>query len=167
MIAALAIFLSGCATSGAASKENGQNVGRPLPRFSVKRLNGEGEIRLASLRGKVLLLDIWASWCAPCKEEMPLLDDIARRLRGKVEVIAISIDEDRASARAFVETRPRWALTLAHDPDGRVPDLLHPPKMPTSYIVDSKGVVRAINSGFERGDAARLEAQLVKLADER
>jgi cytochrome c biogenesis protein CcmG/thiol:disulfide interchange protein DsbE len=166
--AASLLVAAGCAsTAGAGGGDGqGQEVGKPLPKMAVSRLDGAGEIRFSSLRGKVVLIDIWASWCAPCKEEMPLLDDIARRMRGKVQVIAVSIDEERANARAFLESRPRWSLTLAHDPDGRVPDLLKPLKMPTSYVVDRKGVVRAINSGFERGDAARLEAQLVALSAE-
>jgi thiol-disulfide isomerase/thioredoxin len=139
-----------------------------MPDLQLTRLDGRGDIRLASLKGKVVLLDIWASWCAPCKEEMPMLDEMAGRLRRRgVEIIAVSVDEDRASAEAFVGSRPRWSLTLAHDPQGRIPDLLQPPKMPTSYVIDGAGVVRAINAGFERSDAARIEAHLRELAQAR
>jgi thiol-disulfide isomerase/thioredoxin len=122
-------------------------------------------IRLSDYRGKVVLLDIWASWCAPCKEEMPQLDALASRLRGKgVEILAVSIDEDRPAAESFLKTRRKWALTLAHDPAGAVPERLQPPKMPTSYIIDSNGIVRHVNAGFQAGDADRLEAQLLELA---
>jgi thiol-disulfide isomerase/thioredoxin len=139
-----------------------------MPDLQLSRLDGRGDIRLGALKGKVVLLDIWASWCAPCKEEMPMLDEIAARLhRRGVEIIAVSVDEDRASAEAFVGTRPRWTLTLAHDPRQRIPDLLQPPKMPTSYLIDGAGVVRAINAGFDRADAARIEARLRELADAR
>ena len=123
------------------------------------------DIRVRDLRGTVVLLDIWASWCAPCKEEMPLLDDMARRLRGEdVEIVAVSIDEDRGAAEEFLRTKKTWALTLAHDPQGRVPDRLKPAKMPTSYVIDARGVLRQVTAGFERGDIARLEARLRALA---
>jgi thiol-disulfide isomerase/thioredoxin len=170
----LALLSLGCASLGAGGGTGGggggraQAVGDPMPDLRFSRLDGRGDIRLASLKGKVVLLDIWASWCAPCKEEMPLLDDMAGRLRRRgVEIIAVSVDEDRASAEAFVGTRPRWSLTLAHDPQGRIPDLLQPSKMPTSYVIDGSGVVRAINAGFDRSDAAKIEARLRELADAR
>jgi thiol-disulfide isomerase/thioredoxin len=170
VIAALALVASGCATTGGEGGSTGkpQEVGDPVPDLVVSHLDGSGKLRLADLRGKVVLLDIWASWCAPCKEEMPLLDELAGRLRKRgVEVVAVSIDEERADAQAFASTRPRWALTLAHDPRGRVPDLLKPTKMPTSYIIDARGVVRAVNAGFERADLPRIEAQLRELASAR
>lgn len=160
----------GCATLGATGAGGGgrQAVGDPMPDLQFARLDGRGDIRLGALKGKVVLLDIWASWCVPCKEEMPLLDEMAGRLhRRGVEIIAVSVDEDRASAEAFAGTRARWTLTLAHDPQGRVPDLLQPSKMPTSYVIDGAGVVRAINSGFDRADAPRIEARLRQLAESR
>jgi thiol-disulfide isomerase/thioredoxin len=171
VLVSLAILVGGCATMGDSGGGGGggggkaQAVGHPIPDLSLKRLDGGGTIRLGSMRGKVVLLDIWASWCAPCKEEMPLLDEIAARLHRKgVEIIAVSIDEDRASAEAFLATRPRWALTVAHDPKSQVPDRLQPAKMPTSYIIDGAGVVQEINEGFVRADAARIESRLRALA---
>ena len=168
--------LQGCATTGGndtidtkpgGGDEAGGAVGRPLPALAVKTLNGDGTVSLSQLRGKVVLLDIWASWCGPCKEELPLLDEMAGRLKAKnVELIAVSIDEDRSAALAFLRARPRWSLTLAHDPKGKLPELLQPPKMPTSYIVDRQGVVRQVNAGFERGDISRLESRLAALAAE-
>lgn len=163
----LCLLAVGCATAPA-PRARPQGVGEPIPDLVLQPLSGEGEIRLRSLRGKVVLLDLWASWCAPCKDEMPILDDLAARLRPEgIEFVAVSIDEDRAAAEAFLRTRARWNLTLAHDPEGRVPDLLQPPKMPTSYVIDAEGVVRHVNAGFEPGDAAKIEAQLRALAGAR
>jgi thiol-disulfide isomerase/thioredoxin len=157
-----ALLAVGCASTAGARR--GQAVGAPLPDLVLKGFNDGREIRLSSLRGKVVLLDLWASWCEPCKAEMPILDEMATRLQARgVEIIAVSLDEDRAAAEAFLRNRPSWALTLAHDPRGSIPELLQPPKMPTSYIVDPQGVVRHINEGFERADAERLEQRLVEL----
>jgi thiol-disulfide isomerase/thioredoxin len=163
---ALVVLGSACATTGgAASSGEASLVGQRMPDLTVAELRSGRPLALAALRGKVVLLDIWASWCAPCKDELPLLDDLARRLAGKgVEVVAISIDEDRQAAEEFLASRKSWALTLAHDPQGRVPDRLQPPKMPTSYVIDARGILRHLNAGFERGDLEVIESKLRELA---
>jgi cytochrome c biogenesis protein CcmG/thiol:disulfide interchange protein DsbE len=160
---------TGCATAGGGSEAAGSagsaGEGEPAPELTVNGFWDKKPIHLSAYRGKVVLLDIWASWCTPCKEEMPQLDALAARLRGKgVEILAVSIDEDRPAAESFLKTRRKWSLTLAHDPAGAVPERLQPPKMPTSYIIDSKGIVRHVNAGFNAGDADKLEAQLLALA---
>jgi thiol-disulfide isomerase/thioredoxin len=167
---AVALALSSCAAlsgSGSGGGSSGQNVGEPLPDIVVRSFYGRRDIPLRGHKGKVLLIDIWASWCAPCKEELPLLDRLAGRLAGKgVEIIAISIDEEKAAAEDFLRGR-KWKLTLAHDPTGQVPSALAPPKMPTSYIVDGQGIVRHVNAGFEPGDIERMETRLLELAQTR
>jgi len=148
----------------ASSKASG--VGAPLPPIVVKRLGNGKKLDLSSHRGKAVLLDIWASWCAPCKEELPLLDDLAARLKPKgIEIIAVSIDEEEANATAFLSARKHWTLTVAHDPEGKVPDLLKPGKMPTSYVLDGTGIVRYVNEGFERSDLEKLERRLLAVAE--
>ena len=176
---ALAFFLAtvavaaGCAANTAAEPgsavgpESGKppRVGSKLPGFKVKDFEGKTVDRTA-WQGKVMLLDIWASWCAPCKEELPLLDAMATRLKSKgVVVLAVSIDEDRTAAVGFLDGHSRpWSLSLAHDPDARLAERLAPPKMPTSYIVDRAGIIKHINEGFQRSDAEIIEARLVALA---
>jgi thiol-disulfide isomerase/thioredoxin len=134
----------------------------------LSALNGGRGVRLGAFRGKVVLLDVWASWCAPCKEELPMLDDMAGRLKSKgIEIVAVSIDDNRDDAEQFLRSRPRWSIKLAHDPDGKLPGKLQPPKMPSSYLIDRDGVIRQVNAGFEHGDAQKLESRLVKLAEKR
>jgi thiol-disulfide isomerase/thioredoxin len=159
------------------SGRSGGQVGAPIPSIvlerlverSVDRLDGNQagarRLDLGALRGKVYLVDVWASWCGPCQEELPLLDDLAARLKDHgVEIIAISIDEERQSVAAFLGRRSTWSLTVALDPNGLVPEALHPAKMPTSYVVDGRGIIRYVNAGFERGDVTKLEARLRELA---
>jgi cytochrome c biogenesis protein CcmG, thiol:disulfide interchange protein DsbE len=167
----ISMLIAGCAAlDGAPAQRSGGShaaVDRPMPDLVLRRFGGRGEIRLASLRGKVVLLDVWASWCPPCREELPLLDDLAHRMRDSdVEIIAVSIDEDRAAAEAMVRTR-RWRLTMAHDPSGSIADRLAPPAMPSSYLIDTTGRITQINAGFERGDIPRLEASLRELSSRR
>jgi thiol-disulfide isomerase/thioredoxin len=153
----------GCATAGAEGA-GGATVGSSVPELKLTGFDGRAYDRRA-LAGKVVLLDLWASWCAPCKEELPLLDAMATRLRPKgVTILAVSIDENREDAEGFLKSRGRWSLSLAHDPQGRVADRLKPSRMPTSYIIDREGIIRAVNAGFERDDVARIEAHLTQLA---
>lgn len=174
-LGALLAFGLGCADTGAprAGKPKGGTgaaggrVGDPMPAIVVRTMKGGHPIDLSEMKGKVVLLDIWASWCGPCKEEMPLLDDMAARLKSKgIEVLAVSIDEEKAAAESFLRSRGRWTLTVAHDPKGEVPELMQPPKMPTSYIIDGQGILRFVNAGFERADAKRIEDRLLALAAE-
>jgi len=167
----------GCASSEAgredtetpAKKQSHKSgkIGAPMPSVVVKRFEGGGKIDFGAFQGKVVLVDIWASWCAPCMEEMPLLDEMAGRLKQKgVQIIAVSVDEDKDSAQTFLSSRPSWSLTVAHDPKGKLPEALQPGKMPSSYVVDAEGIIRYVNEGFERGDLKVLEKRLVALATE-
>jgi thiol-disulfide isomerase/thioredoxin len=164
------LSVAGCAATSASDNGGGGGshaVGEVMPDLSVDEFYKRSEIRLSARKGKVVLLDIWASWCVPCKDEMPALDDLARRLHGKgVEIIAVSIDEEREAAEAFLKKRKKWNLTLAHDPNGAVPDRLQLKTMPTSYLIDRKGVLRHVNAGYTPGDEERLEAQIRALVAE-
>jgi len=127
---------------------------------------GGMQIALSSLRGSVVLLDVWASWCVPCKQELPMLDAIAGRLHGRgVQVLAVSIDQERENVQKFLRAHPMSSLTVAHDPGGAIADTFQPEKMPTSYIIDRAGTVRHVNSGFEPSDARGIEHRLTELAD--
>ena len=147
--------------------KGGSVVGRTLPDMRLAALNGGRGVRLSDYKGKVVLLDVWASWCAPCKQELPMLDDMAPRLKSKdIEIVAVSIDDSRQDAEEFLRSRRKWSIKLAHDPDGKLPGKLQPPKMPSSYFIDRNGVIRQVNAGFEHGDAQKIESRLVALAQE-
>jgi cytochrome c biogenesis protein CcmG/thiol:disulfide interchange protein DsbE len=165
-VLALVSACGGAATPAANSPADGASiVGRPAPESEFNVLRGTGTISLSSLRGKVVLLDFWASWCAPCQEELPLLDDMAVRLKDKgIEVVGLSIDENQADAEQFLTRKSAWSLTLGHDAEQKTADHFKPPKMPTSYVIDRQGVVRQVNAGFERADMKKIEAQLLELA---
>jgi len=158
---------AGCAASSLTTAPGAaaQGEGDPMPDLEMADFWTGKPVRLSGLQGKVVLLDIWASWCVPCKDELPALDEMARRLRKEgVEIVAVSIDEDRAAAEAFLARKKKWSLTLTHDPAGIVPSALDPPKMPTSYLIDRAGILRGVSAGYEPGDAARIEARLRELA---
>jgi cytochrome c biogenesis protein CcmG/thiol:disulfide interchange protein DsbE len=160
----LTLFAS-CATTNSPSPAPSAAVGKPLPELSLQDVANGQPFSVKSLAGQVVLLDIWASWCAPCKEELPLLDELAGRLHGSgISIVAVSIDEDRAAMNEFLSLKKSWQLRLAHDPQRLVPGELRPDKMPTSYVIDRRGILHAIHGGFNRGDIARIETELKELA---
>jgi cytochrome c biogenesis protein CcmG, thiol:disulfide interchange protein DsbE len=165
LAALLSCAVVGCATAGAAGGgESSSQVGAPVPAIKVQSLTGK-KIDVASYRGRVLLLDVWASWCGPCKQELPMLDAMARRLKSQgIDVLAVSVDQKRDSVDKFLEGHGRWALTIAHDPAGAIAERLQPDKMPTSYVIDRAGIVRYVNAGFVPDDAPVIERRLLEVA---
>ncbi len=92
----------GCATPGAVGGGSGGPVGAPLPPLTVDALSGK-TINVASYKGRVLLLDVWASWCDPCKQELPVLNDMARRLKSQgIDILAVSVDQERENVDKFL-----------------------------------------------------------------
>ena len=141
----------------------GVKEGQRAEDFELKDLGGR-TVKLSSLRGKVVLVDFWASWCGPCKKELPILSDMAKRLRARgIEVLAINVDKNRANAEAFLKTSGAQ-LTVLLDPDETVVKKYEPPKMPSSFVIDKKGLVRHVNASFEPGDEKKIEEQLVELS---
>jgi thiol-disulfide isomerase/thioredoxin len=130
--------------------------------FEGRSLAGQ-RFSLTSLRGKVVLVDFWASWCEPCKKELPLLARLAPKLHAQgVEIVAVNIDDDQKNAERFVQEHG-LQLTVVADKDKHIVGKFQPAKMPSSFAVDKQGTVRAVFAGFEPGDDAKLERQLLDL----
>jgi thiol-disulfide isomerase/thioredoxin len=141
-------------------------VGRSVYDLDLKPLGSRKGVRLSEFQGKVLLLNVWASWCAPCKQELPRLDEAAPGLRAKgVEIVAASVDESPADAEEFLRRRDAWTLNVGIDPGGRVlRERLGVPRMPTSYVIDKKGVIREVHPGSDQEDFRTIESRLIELA---
>src|SRR5579863_1645394 len=127
------------ATTGAGA---GATVGAPAPPLIVTQLDGQ-EFDLARERGKVVLVNYWASWCSPCRAEMPALDKFYQRYRGQgLVLLGLSVDDahDRA---AVVDIMRKFsypaALTAGAKADGFGPALA----VPMTFVIDASGVVRA------------------------
>jgi peroxiredoxin len=145
------------ATSSLARAE--VKAGQPATDFAANTLAG-APLKLSSLRGKVVLVDFWASWCEPCKKELPLLDKLAPKLHARgIEIVAVNIDDDTKKAADFLASHGLH-LTVVADAGKKIVGAWEPPKMPSSFVVDKSGVVRAVHGGFEPGDEAKLEAEL-------
>src|SRR5258705_11332908 len=109
-----------------------QMVGQPAPEFTVK--DSERSVALRDLRGKVVVLNFWATWCPPCIEEMPSLVAMQQRLKAKgVEVFAVSVDADQGAYQNFLKAHNITLLTV-RDPDQKSNNLYGTFKFPETYI---------------------------------
>jgi thiol-disulfide isomerase/thioredoxin len=131
---------------------NAAEVDEPAPDFQLEVLGVAGVGSLADYRGKIILLDFWASWCGPCRKSLPLFNEMYADLRGReFEIIAINTDEDPADGLRFLERYPVDYLVLK-DPGTSVPPLYRLKVMPSSYLIDKNGVIRKIFQGFREGE---------------
>jgi cytochrome c biogenesis protein CcmG/thiol:disulfide interchange protein DsbE len=121
------------------------------PAFSLERLDGNGELELASLRGKAVVLNFWASWCNPCREEMPLLEEGWRRWRGKgVVFVGVNAKDFRSDARSFMK-RYGVSYPTVYDGKGSTLGRYGVAAFPETYFVDARGRVVYRIAGEVRG----------------
>jgi cytochrome c biogenesis protein CcmG, thiol:disulfide interchange protein DsbE len=112
------------------------------PVFTLERLNGSGELSLSSFRGKTVVVNFWASWCGPCKEETPLLQESWERWRDKgVVFVGVDVEDFRGDARAFIR---RYGVTYpnVHDGTGWTVGRYGLGGYPETYFIDARGRVR-------------------------
>jgi len=114
-------------------------VGNPAPDFTVQ--DADRKVTLHDLRGKVVVLNFWATWCPPCVEEMPSLVRMQSNLKDRVVVLAVSVDDDERSYRTFLRKNNVDLLTV-RDPQQKSNELYGTFKFPETYIIDRQGVVQ-------------------------
>jgi thiol-disulfide isomerase/thioredoxin len=149
--------------AGACLTANATDVGQPAPQFTLPTLQQDQPTALAQYAGKVVYLDFWASWCAPCRTSFPLLDKLHGKLKAQgFEVVAVNLDEDKANAEKFLQEIP-VGFTVLRDAKGEWEKQYVVESMPTSFIIDRQGVVQNIHHGFASADIKELEEKITKL----
>ncbi|MBW8887084.1 MAG: TlpA family protein disulfide reductase [Fibrobacteres bacterium] len=152
-------FLFAAATLSAAFA--GPKPGAPAPGFELPHLLDAGEAGLKDYSGSVVVLDFWASWCAPCAKTLPRLSRMGAGHPG-LAVLALSIDEDKGKALDFLGRKEKAnpSLTYLHDRNRAVAEAYDLDGMPSLVIVDRKGLIRYRHDGYTESDFKVIEAEI-------
>jgi thiol-disulfide isomerase/thioredoxin len=137
----------------------------PAPNFSLK--NSKTQTRtLASYKGKVVVVDFWASWCATCQLELPEFDRLAADYKSKkLQVVAINVDTDRHAAKELLK---KLGLSTPHfeilwDPKSKAVSAYNIEAMPSSFILDQKGIIRFVHVSYHEHDPATWHKEIDSL----
>jgi thiol-disulfide isomerase/thioredoxin len=162
--ASSALLLAGCAASRQGLRSSplvGQSV-----EVAAFDLSGR-EARVPQGGGKVRVVDFWATWCDPCRDQLPFLDRLASRYGPEgLSVYGVSFDEDRAALERFLAHTPVSFEVLWDKGGSGLAEKLEVTRLPTTLLLDRRGVVRDVHLGFDRGEERKIEETVRRLLAE-
>jgi cytochrome c biogenesis protein CcmG/thiol:disulfide interchange protein DsbE len=134
-------------------------VGEAAPAFALNTAKGE-PVALDKLRGQVVYVDFWASWCGPCKRSFPWMNELAQRYGANgLTVVAVNVDKKRDDADRFLAATPAQ-FTVVYDAAGATPAAWAVKGMPSSYLIDRSGRVVMVEQGFRDEQKAVVESRI-------
>ena len=137
----------------------GVKKGQLFPKIQLPQLVGKAP----KLKGKVVLVDVWASWCKPCEVAMPEYNRLLKKYRAQgFEIIGINVDENKTEAKKFLKRTPIQFSSFI-DAEKKLVQDLGIQAMPTSFLIGHDGRVRLVKRGFRPGDIPKLEKKIQKL----
>ena len=117
-------------------------------------------VKLSDYKGKTVYLDFWASWCGPCRQSFPWMNDMQSRYSAKgLRIVAIDVDQNSDDGKAFLKDNPA-RFDVAFDPSGKTPRAYAVKGMPTSVLIGPDGKVLMVHNGFRPEERQALEAQI-------
>ena len=122
-------------------------VGATPPDLLGKTPDGD-EIRISHFRGRVVVVTFWASWCGPCRSELPVLDLLQKTAGERAKVIAVNVKDTAADYRIIRRQMKDAALTFTHDPKGQISQGYAVKAYPNLYVIDQAGTIAAVHVGF-------------------
>ena len=164
----MATAVVACAPEGAGARgptgdSRHELVNNPAPLFVLDSVNGRGKVDLGQWKGKVVLVDFWATWCEPCKKSFPKLEELRVKYASSgLHIVAVSEDDESTGIAAFGASYGS-KFPLVWDKDKSVAAKWKPQKMPTTFLVDRNGMVRSVESGFRDGGEKEIEAVVKSL----
>jgi thiol-disulfide isomerase/thioredoxin len=139
---------------------NDLSLGQQAPSYQIKTLSGEKTLTLDNTKGKVTLINFWATWCGPCKEEMPLLESFYQKHKSEnFEIIAISMDDAR-KIEAVKAYASQFSFSFAHKSDADIKGYQKLWRLPSTFVIDADGLLR---KNGHVGDAALTPDELDRL----
>jgi len=150
---------------GITNLAEGKGEWKRAPDFTVKSLTGKN-IKLSELRGRVVLINFWATWCVPCKEELPFFNSLySKYKRVGLEVLGVNIDKVSSQATGMSETLG-LSFPVLLDPSGKVSGLYRIRSMPTTFVVAKDGTIRHVHWGFGPAEPRRYDEEIRNLLKE-
>ena len=132
--------------------------GAAAPAFDLSGI--DGAVKLASFQGKLVYLDFWASWCGPCRQSFPWMNEMQAKYGAQgLQIIGINLDAKNADARAFLAATPA-RFAVAFDPNGAIPRSYGVKGMPSSFLISAEGKVIFEHVGFNDTDRTELERKI-------
>jgi len=156
-------FLLGSANIASASQKTLD--GSAAPDFTLKSRSGKN-LRLSDYRGQVVMVNFWASWCGPCRQEMPILEKMFKRY-GKLGFVILGVNTEQDSSKANAYLRDiKVSFPIMYDTTSQVSKTYNVKAMPTTVIIDRNGKMRYLHAGYKSGYEKDYKKQIKKLIRE-
>jgi thiol-disulfide isomerase/thioredoxin len=156
----LSMLFSSCTRHPSESEATVQ-IGLPAPNFKLPDLNGK-EISLDQFKGRVVVLDFWATWCGPCRMTMPLMENLQKEYKSSMALLAIDLQESKDVVGDYVLQQGIHSQVLL-DEKGSVGAAYGTDALPTQIIIDKEGIVRRVQAGFGPKTLSQLRAEIERL----
>ena len=151
------VLLAGTAFAG--------DAGGPAPSFTLAALTGQ-QAALSQYKGQVVMVNFWATWCGPCQQEMPLLDQMYKKYKpAGFTLIGVNVDKEAPAVKDLMARKP-VSFPILLDPANQVSKAYHVDEMPSSVLIDRKGEIRYIHRGYRPGDENEYQDRIRQLIRE-
>jgi thiol-disulfide isomerase/thioredoxin len=155
-----AMILSGCARRPPES-EPMLEIGQPAPSFKLPDLSGQ-QVSLDQYKGKIVMLDFWATWCGPCRMTMPLMENLQKEFADTMVLLAINVQEPHDEVRDYIRAQGIHSRVLL-DEEGLVGKKYGTESIPLQILIDKQGILRFIQAGYGPRTLSQLRAEISKL----
>lgn len=143
----------------------GMSISGKAPDFTLKSRDGKN-LRLSDYRGQVVMINFWASWCGPCRQEMPLLEDLYKRYsKLGFTIVGVNVDTDSSKANNYLKD-VSVSFPIVYDTGNTVSKSFNVNAMPTTVIVDRNGNMRFLHQGYKPGYENEYKKQVKQLIKE-
>jgi thiol-disulfide isomerase/thioredoxin len=162
LLVLLVIICLTCVHCGSRAGQEGElQIGSSAPSFELSDLRGQ-TVSLSQFKGKIVILDFWATWCGPCRLSMPLLEKLQKENPNDLKLLAINLEEPLDLVRDYV-ARQNINTTVLLDSEGKVGRIYGSESIPMQVLIDKKGIIRDVKVGFSPSMGEQLRKQLDQL----
>jgi peroxiredoxin len=152
-----ALLLSGCLSGSVLAAPASPAVGDLAPDFTAPAALSRDKVTLSAQQGKLVFLTFWASWCAPCRKELPILEAVQRKLGKDVAVVlAVSFQDAKYAQIARGAQKAGWQLTLLEDPNGKIAAKYGIESIPHLFVIGRDGKILAVHTGYGEDSVEHL-----------